>query len=346
MVYTMDNVVNFPQNENLPQEEKMETTEQATNEAVAPQTQAVPTMSQLQGLLKQVKEMLNFQESIWHQTQEEFKINSNHMRVIVDYNEANKVLPDGLDENNPAEYPEGYDFLNGLDNITEEKLIEIFGEDATIFGVDHTQTLDRVKWAAQTFVNYMRSLFDFNNLSAEYSNMIEENERVSIQAMKDAAEKEEDPEKKAAIEKQINDYYYFKYLTFLSEPVDPKSAEHIIKTFNDARKIQYIIERTKTALKKIGVSEKFILEIAQFEKLFLDEKYHQQSNLLLVYFMNLIVFNTIDGRSPAKRKVISLVVNIDKYIRKALPEDDAAIILKNVLALEDQFLGKINQVAK
>jgi hypothetical protein len=264
------------------------------------------------------------------------------MRMVVDYNEANQVIPEGVDVNNP---PEDFDFLNGLDNITDEKLVEIFGEDATIFGVDHSQTLDRVKWAAQTFIAYMRSLFDFNNISIEYSNMIDENEKASIQAMKEAMEKEEDPDKKAAIKKQVDDYYYFKNMEFLNEPINEKSFNHIIKTFGDARKIQYMIDRTKSALKKLGVSEKFILEIAQFEKLFLDEKYHGQSNLMLVYFMNLVVFNTIDSRSPARKKAISLVINLDKYIRKALTPDDAAIVLNNVLALEDQFLGKINQTS-
>ena len=341
----MENNENLQQNENLTQEEKLEAISDAVNEAVETDTgnQTVPTMSQIQGLLKQIKEMLTFQESVWKQTQEEYAIDSNQMRVLIDYNDGNKVIPEGVDENNP---PEGYDFLSGLDNITEEKLIEVFGDDATIFGVDHTQTIDRVKWAVQTFVSYMRSLFDYNNISMEYSNMIEDNERISVQAMKDAMEREEDLDKKASIKKQLDDYYYFKNMEFLAEIIDDKTAEHIIKSFTDGRKIQYILDRAKTALKRIGVSEKFILEIAQFEKLFLDEKYHDQSNLMLVYFMNLIVFNDIDGKSPAKRKVISIVVNLDKYIRKALPKEESDIILKNVLALQDQFLGKIKQVVK
>jgi hypothetical protein len=338
----MENNVNIPQDEESIKN-KNATTANQIPEAQQEQTQSAPTMSQIQSVLKQVREMLNFQESIWHQVQQEFKINSNHMRIIVDYNEANQVIPENFDENNP---PEDYDFLNGLDNITDEKLTEIFGEETNIFGVDHTQTIDRVKWAAQTFINYLRSMFDFNHISQEYSNMIEENEKATIESMKDLMEKEEDPGKKAIIKKQVDDYYYFKNMEFLAAPVDESVANHIISTFTDQRKIQYIIERTKTALKRLNVSEKFILEIAQFEKLFLDEKYHPQSNLMLVYFMNLIVFNKIDVNCPARKKVISMVVNLDKYIKKQLSPEDSAIVLANILALEDQFLGKINQPEK
>jgi hypothetical protein len=315
-------------------------TEVETPEPV--ENQSMPSMQELQSLMHTVKEMLSYQESIWQQTQSEFNVNSNQMRIIIDYNEANRIVPEGIDLDDPSTYPEDFDFVNGINNISEEKLIEIFGEDAEIFGVDQAQTVDRVKWAAQAFYNYMRALFDFNNLSKQYSQIIEDREKLSIEQLKAAIEQETDAEKKASMEKQLYDHFYFKYLDFLKEAVDEKNMGHIVNTFNDARKIQYIIERTRNELSRLKISEKFILEIAQFEKLYLEEKYHTQSNLLLMYFMNLIVFNDVDNKSETtKRKVLAMIVGLDKFIRKDLSDDVANILLQNIMTLEDQFLGKI-----
>lgn len=319
--------------------------DESEEEAASPQS----IMRYLQSLLKDAKGMLDLQENIWNQVRDEFEIDSNQMKPIIDYNEAHMVTPDGVDLNDFSTFPDGFDFFNGLDNIPEEKIIEVFGKECKIHGVEYSQTVDRIKWAAQTFRDYITSMFDFNNISKEYSSLIEEQEKLNIQSLQDAISKLEDgDEKKEELKNKLSDYYYFRELQFVGDELNDATKNHIINTFGDGRKIQYLIERSRDKLKRLKVSEKFILEIASFEQLYLPEKYHIQNNLLLLYFMNMVVYNDLnsaDGR--IKRKVLSMVVGVDKYIRKGFSnESDANVIINNIIKLEDKFLGEIDSVEK
>ena len=89
----------------------------------------------------------------------------------------------------------------------------------------------------------------------------------------------------------IPSYYNKKYIDFIADPLSEIEIERLVKNYNDGKKIQYYTNRAIDKLKSIHVSTKFILEISQFEKRFLPEEYHGNSNILLLWFMQKIIFS-------------------------------------------------------
>ena len=297
-------------------------------------------MKQLRELMKQTSEFMEFQRSLWDQIKAEFNLDETQMRVLLNYNEEVKdPLPEVSGENKNEE--KEYDPLNGIDKISEEKVIEIFGEDAEVIGIQHSQTIDRLKSATEIFYTLMQSSYEYDSINKEYSELIELREEAYIATMKEMIEAEEDQEKKLNLMKSLDNLYYIKYLGFLREPLDDRTTRRIVTHFHDKYKIEYDIEKTRYHLKRLNILDRFIVEISSFETRFLDERYHKQDNLLLLYFMIRIVYEDINEGKPARLHVISMVIMLNKFIRNMLSEDMRNVVLNNIIALEDQFLGKI-----
>ena len=105
--------------------------------------------------------------------------------------------------------------------------------------------------------------------------------------------------------------------------------------------------KTRNKLRQLKISEKFILEISQFEKRFQSDKYHHQNNIFLLYFMNLIAFSNIDDVKDADRnKVVCIVFAMDRYIRNRWKDDIKQRILGNMIGFQDQFLGLLPKIKK
>ena len=152
----------------------------------------------------------------------------------------------------------------------------------------------------------------------------------------------EDPEKKEMMQKSIDLYINRKTLGFLRDPIDEKTMERILSNYKNEHKVSYWIQRTRDKLKQMKISQKFILEISHFETRFLEEKYHKCDNMLLMYFMSMIVYMDINNKdNPDRNKVACMVFALDRVIRNKMSEEQKKIVIDNIIALEDQFLAKL-----
>lgn len=339
----MENIVNETQNttEEVEQvvESEVDTTEETTPQVAIEDPEnpiTAESIEQIGKLLKQVEEMVRIMEAQWNGSKDEFKLIDTHMKQLYQYNESHRTeMPEGLSE----EEQDKWDRFNGLDNIPEETVLEIFGEGHPIIGVMHTVTIDRIKDVVNDFFGWMSAMKEYRQIHDAYLQLIELEEEKKINILKLTAEKEEDPEKKIAMEESIKLYYNRKYLEFLAEPMTDEDKNRLAKTFSDAKKIQYLFDRTRTKLKQLNISEKFILEISQFEKRYLPEKYHKCSNIMLLYFMQNIVYADMhDKKGAGRNKVVCMIFGLDGIIRKTWKPEISERIMNNIMAMEDQII--------
>lgn len=297
------------------------------------------TKKQMMYLMNNVKDMMGFLEAQWNSSREEFKLTDTQMKLLFQYNsEHGKAMPDDLS----PEDIEKWDKFNGLDSITAEKVLEIFGEDHPIIGVDHTQTIDRLKSVSNDLHAWTSSVKEYREVHDAYMQWIEDEEEREIQKLIKYCNDMEDSDKKKELQKSIDLYYNRKYLHFLAEPLSEESINRLVKLFSDGTKIKYLIERSREKLSQLKISAKFILEISQFEKRFLSEEYHKHSNILLLYFMNTLVYSNIsDPKSKSRGEIICMVYMLDKFIRNTLDDNIRTMILNNVIQFEKQFVGKL-----
>jgi len=302
------------------------------------------SVKQITELMKQVAEMVKIMENQWNMSKNEFKLTDTHMKKLYQYNETHRT--ELADDATPEEQ-EKWDRFNGLDSIPEEVVEEIFGEGHPIIGVMHTQTIDRIKDCVNDFFSWMASVKEYRQIHDAYLELIEMEEQKNIEQLKEIAEKEEDPEKKAKMEASIKLYYNRKYLEFLAEPLTDKDKERLVNAFKDEKKISYWLQRTRDKLKQIKVSEKFILEISQFEKRYLEEKYHKCSNMMLLYFMQTIVYSSMsDKDGEGRNKVICMVFALDGIIRKTWNEETTERVLTNIKAFLDQVIDLLPDIVE
>ena len=290
------------------------------------------SMKQIEGLLKQVADMVRVLESQWDASRREFKLTDSQMRQVYKWNEDHmSAMPEELSD----EEKDSWDRLNGIDSITEEKVIEIFGEDSNIIGIEHNITITRIKDALSDYIGWMSAIKEYRQIHNSYIELIELEEEKNILALENIARNETDPEKKQKLFESIEMYYNRKYLDFLSEPLNPDDIDRIINAMQDENKITYWINRCRDKLRQMKISSKFILEISQFEKRFLEEKYHKCSNILLAYFMQTTVYSKDNTKSAC------IVVALDSIIRNTAKEEKRERVLNNIQNLLDQFIDKI-----
>lgn len=297
------------------------------------------SMKNLVALLKQVGEMVKVMETQWASSKEEFKLTDSHMKQLYQYNEEHKQeMPEYLTD----EEKESWDHFNGLNDIPEEKVIEIFGEGHPIIGVMNTQTIDRIKSVTSEFFSWMAILKEYGQINKAYLELIEAQEEDQIAALKEVMNKEEDPEKKKKLSDSIDLYYNRKYLDFLADELTDKEIERLANAFKDEKKIEYWLHRAQDKLKQLKISSKIIAEISQFEKRFLDEKYHNQSNILLLYFLQTVTYAKCSEKNDADRnKVVCMTIMLDSIIRNNTTEEVRTRVLNNIMAFEDQFIEKL-----
>ena len=335
------NVVQFPNNETETpveaNEEAVEETPEEAKELIDPENPLNDvSIKEISNLLKNVKEMVSIMENHWNQSKAEFKLTDTHMKQLYQYNEEHRTeMPEGIRE----EEEDKWDRFNGLDNIPEEKVVEIFGEDHPIIGIEHTITIDRIKDCVNDFFSLLAAMKEYRQIHDAYLQLVEMEEQKNIEILEKVAAEETDPEKKAKMQESIDMYYNRKYLKFLSEPMDEKDIDRLVKAFSDPKKIEYWLNRTRDKLGQIKVSSKIILEISQFEKRFLPEKYHKCSNILLLYFMKTTVYADMSNTKDIDRnKSVAMVLALDGIIRKTWPEETINKVMENIMAMEDQLI--------
>ena len=337
------NVIEFPMNKPVEENDvdNVENSEEVSSEP--PKAIENPddplndvSVQQIGQLMKQVEEMVKIMENQWNMSKNEFQLTDTHMKQLYQYNEEHRTeMPEGLTE----EEQEKWDRFNGLDNIPEEKVEEIFGEGHPIIGVMNTQTIDRIKDCVNDFFNWLSAMKEYRQIHDAYLELIEIEEQKNIDQLKVAIEKEEDPEKKAKMQESIDLYYNRKYLDFIAEELDEEDRDRLVHAFGNAKKIEYWLQRSRDKLKQLKVSEKIILEISQFEKRFLPEKYHPCSNMLLLYFMQNVIYSDMHDKNNAGRnKVVCMVFALDGIIRNTWTKENTDHVLDNIMKFLDQFI--------
>lgn len=297
------------------------------------------SMRNIESMMKASEQMVHTMQAMWESDMREYGVNENHMKEIYNFNEQNKEqMPEGLTD----EEREGWNHLNGIDKLTDEDITRIFGEGHKIIGVDHSQTMDRIKDVAGDFFGWMTSLREYKQMNAGYMMLVENEEEKNIERLRNIAEVEEDEDKKATMLKSIDEYYHTKYLDFLAETQGDIVTHHIAKAFKDEKKIEYWINRTRDKLKQLKLSSTFILEISQFEKRFLEEKYHKCSNVLLLYFMRKIIYcDTHNKKSVDRTQAVAMVFALDNCIRNQWNDEKKNRVFNNVRAFLDQIIDLI-----
>jgi hypothetical protein len=137
-------------------------------------------------------------------------------------------------------------------------------------------------------------------------------------------------------------YYHNRHLgCLLAIAHDDQYIELLWNTFHNAQKVRYCFEKCITKIKRFGVPEKFILEIANFEKRFLDEKYHAQSNMILLQFVTMVAYHNDSDQNNAehRQEIIGYALGLDKFIRKQWDEETREKILNNILIFEEAMLN-------
>lgn len=299
------------------------------------------SQQQLGLLIKEAKTMVDMMESNWRASEQEFGLKDSHMRQLYQFNlEHRKEKPENISE----EENNSWDSLNGLDALTEEDVVRIFGEDHPIIGIEHTVTMDRIKDISGDFFNWLNAIKEYNEIQAAYMELIESEEEKEIEKLKIIMENETDPDKKANMKSSIDLYYSNKYLDFLAEEMSERDHKMIIDAYGDSKKLEYWLNRAREKMKQLRVNEKFILEISQFEKRFLPEKYHVASNMLLLYFIKTITYaNASNPKDLERTRSMAMVICLDSVVRNILSDEKKQRVLDNIMKYLDMFIDEINE---
>ena len=283
-------------------------------------------------LLKQIKDLVGIVEQQWGNTKEEFKLTMDHMKQLAVFNKEHMT-------EKPKDLPEGeeFDYYNGLDHISEEKVLEIFGEESPIIAPIHDITKDRLKSALEEFFMWNQTLREYREISKNYNDLLELKESEEIKKLEEICEKETDEEKRKVMRESLDKYYGLKDLSFLPKMLKEEDVDRIQKLMKNQDKMEYLINRGRDKLKQLHISQNFILELSQFEKRFLEEKYHKNNNVLLVFFLNLIVYSSLSDKEIRSHSV-SFIMTLDRFIKNELDEEKREKVLKNILQFEDKFL--------
>lgn len=294
------------------------------------------SMDNIKKIMKSAEQALSTFQELWLADAKEYKVTREHLIELHKWNMDHRVpLPEGADETTEKEY----DPANGLASITEEECLRIFGEGHPVIGIEHTITIDRITDIYHDWYAFVSAQQEYKEIVNAYNELMELQEEQSIQALKEAAEKEPDPDNKAKMLASIDQYYSNKYVGFMKEPLDDTTKNRIINVLKDGSKAQYLIKRTKDRLKQMNISPNAILEISQFEKRFMDEKYHKCNQCILVYFMNNIVYSNISDKNDIKRaRAICLLFALDGIIKGTMKPDKQSEIIENLQAYCDQLI--------
>ncbi|MDE7347673.1 MAG: hypothetical protein K2N48_13155 [Muribaculaceae bacterium] len=277
-------------------------------------------------------------QDIWFSTMREYGLKDEQMKALYQFNQQNRdPMPDGL----TAEQKAQWDFSNGIQKMTQEDMDKIFEPGHPIWGVDMTQTIDRVKQTFDEFVQWMSSVQELRKVTDAYAELGELYEEQQFAELRKIAEAETDPEKKATKLKAIDDYMDNKTLAFMAAPQKEEDINRILHALTDTRKVEYWLKRTGDKLKQVKIAGTFVPEIYGFEKM-LDEKYHKCKDIILLYFMQLIIYcDCHDPKSERRMQVLYFFRTMDAYIQNRLAPSVKEKTTQNLYAFLDQFIDKI-----
>lgn len=310
--------------------------ETTTDENSSEEANSPFTMDQIKQMMKTAETMLKTMEEIWLSDAKEYHITRDHITELHAWNMNHRIpLPDDATDKDRDDY----DPVNGIESITEEEVNRIFGEDHPIIGVEHTVTVDRISTVFHDWFAFISAQRQYKNIHDAYMELLEADEEHQMDELKKAIDAEEDEEKKAKMQASYDLYYNRKYIDFLADKLDDAATNRIISTLKDSAKAEYLIKRCKARLKQLNISTNVILELSQFEKRFMEEKYHKCSQCVLVYFMQTLVYsNPHDKKDDARTKAVCMIFALDGVIKGTWKGERADRVMNNVRAFCDQLI--------
>jgi len=294
---------------------------------------------QLHNFLKMAGDTIRQMEAKWRMIQSELRLTQPIIKKIYDYN-MEHAIP--LPEEATAEAHVQYDHFNGLDNITLEELKELLGEEHQLTKGDLKENVTDLKNAMGLFMSWLTSIREYKEAYKNYEDILDAEQFKNVEVLKNLLETEEDPEKREKMQAALNDYYDKLYLNFLAIPMSEEDVDRLVNVFVSPEKFSYWEARAADKLKQIGVAPLTIVEMAQFEKKFLEEKYYKCSNMIALYIMHIARFARNDDNSinNTKRKILIITSTLHKIIDGSMQDDQKQKVLDNIRAFLDQFLDK------
>ena len=293
-------------------------------------------------LMTNMKNMIGTMETMWKNYQSMYKITDDVLKKLTEFNLAHRTEPAEEDLEAIRKGEKEFDSYNGLDHLTKEDVVSIFGSDNDIIVKDHSMTVKSIKQVIDTFFALVKSRQEFRGVYDHFMDLIEENELSKMAELKELAEKETDLKKQKKMLAAYDLFFNTKYLDFLREAVSPEQMNFVINSYTNANKIKYLIERGKEKLEKLGFSQMFVLEISKLEDRFLNEKYKKQSNILLAHFLNMVVYGDLkNGKSIDRSRVVAFVIALDRLARDCWSPELKERIVGNLEALEEQYLEPV-----
>lgn len=296
-----------------------------------------PSLEKITQLMKATAGMVNMMESAWKSEQDDFKLTADQINKAIIFN--NNHLVDVPDDYDPIEHPDdNVDIFNGVDKMTDEDIEEIFGKEHLIIGVDHSQTIDRIKYCLQDYYNWRSALKEYSDVVSAYNQLVEAEEEKNVAQLRAYAESRTDPDVKRKLLRSLDEYYEAKYLDYMANPLSDKDKTQIWNGSHDEKKLDYWKNRFVDKMKRMGMSPAIAVELHGFEIAKMEEKYHKYQDVLCTYFLRMGAY--CDPYSPGNMdafKIRAASIMIDNYLHDRLNEKDAKRVLNNLKAFLDQF---------
>lgn len=285
----------------------------------------------IEKLMRNVKDMLSIVEQRWAATRDEFKLSMDSVNKAMAYNSQHA-------EHKPEDWPEDtpFDAFNGIDKMTEEEAEEIFGKEAPIIGVTHDITKSRIKETLDDFYTWSSCMQEYHEVTNTYNELQELKEDAYIQELTNIYENETDPEKKAEMKKSLDEYHRMKTLTFIHDWLDDETIQRVKEMMHDSKKATYLINRGRDKLKQLGISQSFILEIAQYESRFMNQD-KSLDNVILSTFMNKIVYNSLVNDTKLRSQAAAFVIGMDRMVRGNIKQELKDAINNNLITFVAKF---------
>lgn len=297
----------------------------------------IQMLRNIQSIMNILKETIQTVEHTWLYIQGEYQLTDSMMKELYVFNENNRI---NLPEDATNEEKESYDRYNGIDKLTDEDVIRIFdGKSSIVAPFSINITIDRIKDAMDTFFTLLANKKEYMILQKEYSKIVEDAEKDQMTEMKQQIDLMPECDEKDKLTKAYDEYYYFRNLGFLGE-INESEQRSIGNAWNDETKIQYWLKRARDKMKQLKIPETFVLTLSGFEKKFLDEKYHKNNNLLLLYFLMRIMSakdSVAVKNNPERTKVVSIVYTIDAFMNGSMDPKRHDVVLNNIIKLHDIY---------
>lgn len=285
----------------------------------------------IEKLMRNVKDMLSIVEQRWAATRDEFKLSMDSINKAMAYNSQHA-------EHKPEDWPEDtpFDAFNGIDKMTEEEAEEIFGKEAPIIGVTHDITKSRIKETLDDFYTWSSCMQEYHEVTNTYNELQELKEDAYIQELTNIYENETDPEKKAEMKKSLDEYHRMKTLEFIHDWLDDETIQRVKEMMHDSKKATYLINRGRDKLKQLGISQSFLLEIAQYESRFMNQD-KSLDNVILSTFMNKIVYNSLVNNAKLRSQAAAFVIGMDRMVRGNIKQELEDAINNNLITFVAKF---------